>query len=130
MPYTYKIDAYQDVVHVRAEGVIADSEFVSISRSIASDPQYHPGIRVFSDYSGVTRNDLSAVSARLVTEILRPSSIARHGVLVRSLVDFGMVRMYQAFCDMHESSFPCPFYSREEVLAYLNHGVSSGMVIV
>ena len=130
MPYSYKIDTDQDVVHLRAEGTITDNEFVSVSRAVASDPLYHPGIRVFSDYSGVTRNDLSAVSMRLVTEILKPSSTARHGVLVRSLLDFGIVRMYQASCDMHESSFPCPFYSRKEVLAYLNHGVSAGKVIV
>ena len=130
VPYTYKIDTDQDIVHLRAEGTITDSESVSVSRAIASDPQCHPGIRVFSDYSGVTRNDLSAVSMRLVTDILKPSSTARHGVLVRRLTDFGVVRMYQAFCDMHEKNFPCPFYSREEVLAYLNHGVSSGKVIV
>jgi hypothetical protein len=129
MPFAYTIDVDRDVVFVLAEGTITDEELLAVVRAYTSDPRYHPAIRVFSDYSAVTHNGLTALSVRGLAKMVKPAPDSRRAVFVNELVAFGMVRMYQAYCQAHEMSYPVPFYSRAEALEYLNAGVPSERVI-
>ena len=51
MPWTYAFDPLTDTVFVTASGILSDRELVPGVASLMRDPNFHPGVRVFDDYS-------------------------------------------------------------------------------
>jgi hypothetical protein len=124
MPCSYTIDTTREVVLLRAEGILADEELNSLCRDIADDSGYRPEFRFFCDLTQVTKNRLSANSLGHIPKILKHSPQARCVILFTwRLLDFGMFRMYEAYCMVSGFSVPRCFHSREEALACLNEGV-------
>jgi hypothetical protein len=124
MPCSYSIDPDREVVVLRAEGVFADQEVISLSREIAADPRYQRRFRFYCDLTEVTQNHLSADSLGFIPNILQHSPKARCVILFKwKLLDYGMFRMYEAYCAINGFSVPRCFHSRDEAIACLNEGV-------
>jgi len=130
MPCAYTIDAERDVIVLRAEGVFADQELISLSREIAADPRYEHEFRFYCDLTQVTQNQLSANSLGYIPTVLKHSPKARCVIWFNwKLLDFGMFRMYEAYCSINGFSVPRSFHSREEALVCLNEGMPPEKVV-
>lgn len=124
MPCTYSIDSERDVVLVQGEGILTDQELIAMSRAVSRDPKFHPNIRFFCDFTRVEKNRLSSKCLSQVPEIMRHSPKARCVILfTNKLLDIGMFRVYEAYCDIMKKGAPRGFHSREDALACLNEGL-------
>jgi hypothetical protein len=122
MPYAYTIDSDRDAVLVRVEGVHGDSEALVLVRELVSDVKYHRGMRVLVDFTGLTQNNVSSSGLREVVAVLKPAPDSRRAFLVGNLTDFGISRMYQAFCELNGFHSPEIFRTRKEAVDFLNEG--------
>jgi hypothetical protein len=129
MPYSFTIDSDRGVLLLRAEAEINDREAIAVARQIASDPQFHRGLRFFTDLRPVTRNSLTGESLVQIVKILKLDSGPRRVVVVGNVTNYGVCRMYQTYCDMYGVSGPEIFWSGKEALAYLNEGASPEKVV-
>jgi hypothetical protein len=125
MPCSYTIDRERELVCVFAEGVFTDEEIVAVSRQVAVDPQYNCEYRFFCDFRAVAENLTTAKSMSLVPRILKHAPRARCVILFRwTWVNFGMFRMYSAYCAVYGFSVPRCFHDHEKALAFLNDGAA------
>ena len=86
MPWTYAFDPLTDTVFVTASGILSDRELVPGVANLMRDPNFHPGVRVFDDYSQVeelrlARPFVSPLHEQTESRRLR----SRHALVIRNL---------------------------------------------
>ena len=123
MPFTYSIDLDRNILFIHAEGTVTDTDVVSLSRKIESDPKFHPGILVFNDSSKVTSNRITANGIKGILACRKFSAASRVLLFPENKADFGMARMYQTYCELGDAAQPQIFQSRAEALAFINKGL-------
>jgi hypothetical protein len=126
MPFRYTIDPEKEMLLVVAEGAINDRASISLAYGIAADPKYHPGFRMLTDLTQVTRNGLTQVSLAQIGKILKLTSGPRRVLVVGNLANYGVGRMYQTYCEINGVDAPEIFWKRDDALAYLNEGTTPG----
>ena len=130
MPATYTINLEKEIVLTRAHGVFTDAEFLALAHEIAGDPRFDPGMRMFSDFSKISKNLLSAKSLAEVPMVIRRAPDSRSAVVLNDrTLDYGLFRMYAAYCEGAKIRPPRSFHSHADALSYINEGVPAEKAI-
>ena len=125
MPCCYTIDEDKELVVLVADGVFTDDEMIAVSRKVAGDPKYRHEFRFFCDFVRVSENRTTSRSMREIPTLLRHSNKSRCVILFRrTLLNYGMFRMYETFCAINGFCVPHCFHDREKALAFLNENVA------
>jgi hypothetical protein len=122
MAFTSSIDAAKRAMLLVAEGEVTDEQLLAAARVLVGDPQFDPSYRLFSDFSGVVSNKITADSISQLHGIYRPTTTL-HAVLATRALEYGLTRMYEAYCQIHGVIPPRIFFGRDEALAFLNEGL-------
>lgn len=130
MAITYTIDSKREVVVARARGTITDGEVIATARKIMSDAGIRPDFRFLADGGEVERVAVTTAGIREIAKLVILSGRYRRVILLRKCpADFGLARMYQAYCDLAGSHAPLIFRDRKEALGCLNEGMPPEKVI-
>lgn len=128
MPFRYTIDQDKELLVVVAEGAINDHASISLAQGIAADPKYHSGLRMFTDFTQVTRNGLTQESLGQIGRILKLVAGPRRVLVIGNIANYGVGRMYQTYCELNGLSGPEIFWNRDDALTYLNEGATPGKI--
>ncbi len=127
MPWTYAFDPLTDTVFVTASGILSDRELVPGVANLMRDPNFHPGVRVFDDYSQVeelrlARPFVSPLHEQTESKRLR----SRHALVIRNLPGADQFR-----ADLRglKSGRLMEFEVRRTALEWLNEGVPAERII-
>jgi hypothetical protein len=125
MPFCYKINEVLRTVFVRAEGWIKDHELAALMTQIGCDPRFQPEMRFLSDYTAVTKNELTGSCLDQISTILKYSPKSRRVTLFNpeNPADYGLGRMYQAYCTTRGIPPITIAMSRPEAFSILNAGL-------
>lgn len=103
MPADYEIETKAGVVHSRAWGSLTDEDLLDHHRRLEDDPDFDPSWNHYFDFEGVEEADLSAEGIRTLAGRSPFSEASRRALVVdpdRPAL-FGMLRMYEAWCEQH-----------------------------
>lgn len=124
MPFSYHIDKERDILLILGVGMVTDTDVISMSRDISTDPHFHNDIRVLNDTSAVTDNQISSTGMKEVLGILKYSPLSRRAILLsNNPSNFGAARMFQTYTEIRGASSVRLFNERKKALDYLNEGV-------
>jgi hypothetical protein len=130
MPCCYIIDEDKELVILVAEGVSTDDEMIAVTRKLAGEPKYCREFRFFCDFIRVTENRTSSKAMSLIPTVLKHSTKSRCVILFQwTALNYGMFRMFEAYCMLNGYCVPYCFHDREQALACLNEGVARGKVM-
>jgi hypothetical protein len=98
MNIDHEIDYTNRVVLITLSGAMVDQDLLDLARRIEQIPGMRSDFSIlfdlrFADGKKITADGVRAIAAR--PQILSPQS--RRGIVVPSLLGFGMARMYQLF---------------------------------
>ncbi len=103
----------------------ADMPFLAFLLAATADPRWRPGIPTLLDFRDLDLTALSPTEVQELAELHRPhAEMLRHtriAVLVTRSVDYGIVRMWEAFTDDLGLAH-APFYELETAEAWLAEG--------
>ena len=86
---------------------------------------YGDGVYKSSD-GGKSWKNMGLKDSRQIGKILKLTSGPRRALVVGNLANYGVGRMYQAYCEISGVSSPEIFWKRNDALAYLNEGTAPG----
>lgn len=124
MPVSFSIDSKLGVILLHARGVLRDEDLIGAFRGLNSDPCFGQDLRLLGDFSGITENHLTSQGISRCAQLNPFREGARQAVVVRGAAEFGMFRMYEAYCSINQKAAPQIFKQCAEAVDYLNKGVS------
>lgn len=127
MPWHYTFDPQTDTLFVSASGVLTDADLLAGIAEAMRDPNFHPDVRLFDDFSQV---DGFQLSDAFVSALHHPHESkrlrGRHAVLLAAAdapnsAGEGLRGL--------KSARSREFTTREAALAWLNEGVPAEKII-
>lgn len=103
MPADYEIETEAGVVVSRAWGTLTDEDLLQHHRRLGGDPAFDASMNHYFDFEGVDTVELSARGIRVLAGRSPFGPESRRALVVdpdRPAL-FGMLRMYEAWCDQH-----------------------------
>lgn len=103
MPADYEIDLDRGVVFSRASGVLTDQDLLDHHDRLSGDPDFDPSMHHFFDLEEVEEVDVSPRGIRALAQRSPFGPDSRRALVVdpdRPAL-FGMLRMYEAWCEQH-----------------------------
>lgn len=128
MPADFDIDAQAGVVHSRAWGRLSDEDLLEHHRRLEEHPDFHASMNHYFDFEGVEAVELSSRGIRVLAG-RSPFSAGSSRALV---VDpdrpalFGMMRMYEAWCEQHPDEMRVQYNHSGEARAWIWGGKPDG----
>lgn len=120
MSWTCHFDTERDVFIATATGVITEQYLRENVRLAYQDPRFHPDLRCFLDYSGVTDWQIPISVLTDLAASRKFSGKSRTAFFVVGSLSYGMTRAYQIFVDKGVVQI---FTDRASAVAWLNEGV-------
>jgi hypothetical protein len=100
MPATYDIDQARGLVQTHAWGELTDNDIVEYYRLLRADPAFLPTFNQLCDLRTVTRIATGPATLRDLARSSIFAPTARRAFVTRPEADYGLARMFQAFCEM------------------------------
>ncbi len=122
MPWSHHIDTRLGAIFTVATGVLTNEDLKAGFAQLFCDPDFHPDLRLFGDYTGVTGLRIDAASLASLASKLPFSEKARRAFLVRDPTVAGTSHFYRSNMP---SGHLRVFYYRSEAITWLNEGVAS-----
>jgi hypothetical protein len=126
MPCSYEIDVSKEVVLVAATGLVTDADWISTLLSMARHKDFHPDLRGFSDYTGVTDNRITADTIIQLAQNPRSSPNSRWAFLVSPGYAGSTISFYRANLKFGQLEI---FTDRAAALAWLNEGAQPAKML-
>lgn len=95
MPAFYKIDKERRLVLSTASGVFTLADAVEHMEKLSADPDFDPGFSQISDFTHVTRIDLSGEEIRCLAQRTIFSANSRRAFITPNETMFGIARMFE-----------------------------------
>jgi hypothetical protein len=119
----YTIISQDDFLEVRARGRVGRQEIENLIGELLAHPDWEPGGKLLVDYSEAMADPITAGEvqsiAKEVTLQRGRFGHARCAHLVARDLEYGMIRMWEAFVDERWDGITMCFRSRGEALAWL-----------
>jgi hypothetical protein len=100
MAISYRIDPAVDLVHVRVAGHLTPADHQAYLSALLADPAFRPGMHRLFDCRDADDSN-SSDEVRLIADRVRAEAAhfgdSRCAILVRSDVQYGMARVFEAF---------------------------------
>jgi len=118
MPAEYDIDPTRGLVRTRAWGELTDGDVLEYYRRLSVEPAFRPTYSQLCDLRAVTRIATTPATLRDLarSKIFAPSS--HRAFVTRPEADFGLARMFQAFCEQEGTTIGV-FLQLEEAEAWI-----------
>lgn len=97
MPWAYNIDAIENLVVVKASGVITESEILLGAHELYQDPTFHPDLNCLLDYSEVTDWQISNEFLALMASKRRYTEKSRTAICATGPLGYGISRVYHGW---------------------------------
>ena len=94
MPAFYKIDKERRLVMSTASGVFCKEDALLHRERLLADPEFDPAYSQLSDFTQVTKFDLTAEDVRQMAREIVFAPNARRALIVSGDLAFGLGRMY------------------------------------
>jgi len=130
MPVSFSINSKLGVILLHARGVLRDEDLIGALRDLNAEPRFCQQLRLLGDFSGITENHLTSQGISRCAQLNPFREGARQAVVVRGAAEFGMFRMYEAYCSLNQKAAPHIFKLREEAIDYLNKGMSPSLHLI
>ncbi len=119
MPYKYRIDKDQRIIHVTGHGKLTDDNFTSYLHNLKHDPDFDPLFSLFSDLTQVTEIEMSieVIEWGAKNPILSPDSEVV--IVAPSDITYGTSRSFMAFKSPSSSKVHI-YRNVDEAKEYLN----------
>ncbi len=127
MPCSHSFDLNKGVIFVTSTGTVTDQDWISNLTSMARNKDFHPDLRGFSDYSGVSESLVTAPTLELLAANQASSPKARWAFLITPGFSGAMIEFYKSQVGRGQIQV---FTDRSKALVWLNEGVSPDKVIV
>lgn len=113
MPAEYEINAERRLVITHASGILSDFDVLDYYRRLKADPRFDAAFNQLCDLRPVTRIATAPETLRELARNKIFSPTARRAFITQSGADFGLARMFQAFCEIEGTSIGVFKDSRE-----------------
>jgi len=120
MPCEYTIHTGQGVLCVKATGVLTDEELRVVSSKAFNDPQFHPALNAFLDYSMVTDWQVSGATCSNLARSRKFAENTKTAIVAVGPVGYGLGRVYEAWIERGKVKL---FLDKAEAIAWLNEEV-------
>ncbi len=126
MPCSHYFDRSKGVVFVTSSGRVTDADWISNLTAMARSPDFHPDLRGFSDYTGVTESLVTAKTMELFADNPAASPESRWAFLIKPGLAGAKIEFYKSNLKHGQLQI---FTDRAKALAWLNEGVAPDKVI-
>jgi len=123
MPVSYSIDATLGVIFLEASDLVRDEDLLGTVKGFSSDPHFSKDLRLLGDFTGITVNRMSSSGMSRCAQLNPFGEHSRRAILVKGPAEFGMFRVYEAYCSLNNKSAPHIFQGREAAIEFLNKDV-------
>ena len=127
MPCSHYFDLRKGVIFVTSTGTVNDHDWVANLTAMVRDENFHPELRGFSDYTGVTESLVTANMLELLAANQASSPRARWAFLVTPGFSGAMIEFYKSQIKRGQVQL---FLDRSKAFAWLNESVPQEQVIV
>ena len=123
---TYRIDHQHRLVTVEASGQVTVAEIFDYQNGLRADPSFEPTFSLLADCRSVNFIDVDADGLRRLAGNVpfRPGS--RRAFIVGSILNYGLIRMFQAFTELADGADVQPFYDIDAARAWLADSGTTG----
>ncbi len=120
MPATYVIDVARHLVISTGSGVVNDDDIRNHHAQLRRDPAFDPTFDQLTDFTGVTKVELSSETVRIIASEQIFAEHSRRAVVAPTTQIFGLARMFQAYRELSGGKESVQiFQDREEALLWL-----------
>jgi hypothetical protein len=99
VPAYYKIDKERKLVMSTASGVLTMADLLAHQAKLRKDPEFDPSFSQLSDFTHVTKMDLTTAYVQRLAQTTVFSPDSRRAFLVKSDLEFGLARMFEILRD-------------------------------
>jgi hypothetical protein len=118
---TYSVDRARRLVTLTASGVLTTEEVLASQRQVRADPHFDPSFSLLADYRSATISDIDAVQMQEIAANVPLGSRSRRAYVVSGDLNFGMLRMFEAFAEMAQRGGAArAFRDMDEALRWLH----------
>src|SRR6266853_3969647 len=95
MPAFYKIDKERRLVMSSGSGVLTKEDIFGHQERLSKDPDFDPTFSQLSDFTHITKIDITPEDVRLAAKKNLFSPQSRRAMLVKDDLQFGLARMFE-----------------------------------
>jgi len=95
MPAFYKIDKERRLVMSSGSGVLTKEDIFEHQERLSKDPDFDPTFSQLSDFTHITKIDITPEDVRLAAQKNLFSPQSRRAMLVKDDLQFGLARMFE-----------------------------------
>lgn len=117
MPWTYAINPELNLLAAQATAILTEADLAMGARTAYRDPEFHPDLNGFYDFSGVTEWKVTRGFMASLAAERKFSAKTKTAILVHGDLGFGMARIYQTWAHSGEVEI---FTTRAQALVWLN----------
>ncbi len=120
MPATYVIDLARRLVISTGTGTVNDGDFRMHHQQLRHDPDFDPTFDQLTDFTGVTKVDVTTETVRVIASDHIFSERSRRAVVAPTSQVFGLARMFQSYRELSGGKEGIEiFRDREQALRWL-----------
>jgi hypothetical protein len=119
MPAFYKIDKERKLVLSTGSGVLTREDLLGHQERLSRDPDFHPDFSQLSDFTHITKTELTPADVRLAAEKSIFSPHSRRAMVVKDDLQFGLARMFEIHRDLAGETGIRVFRNIDEALDWI-----------
>jgi len=119
MPVFYKIDKERKIVMSSGSGVLTIEDIIGHQERLLNDPEFDPSYSQLSDFTHVTKVQLSSEDERLAAKKNIFLHRSRRPLVVKNDVQYGVARMFEIHRDSAGEVGIRVFRNIEEALSWV-----------
>jgi len=125
MTSTFNIDLQHGLIFWMLEGVVSSDSLITAMKEIYTAPDFHPNFSLFGDFSKASFCKTSTDALIECAKLNQFSEKSRQYLLVGSVCDFAVLRIFDAYCSIFNKPAPFIFTDRADALSCINADIES-----
>lgn len=115
----YRIDRARRLIEVKGAGDLTSADFLEGQARLRADPEFDSTFALLADYRAANLSALDVEDLRNIAAMAPFDAAAPRAFVVGSDLNFGLMRMFEAYSEIQRSELVRTFRDAESALSWI-----------